>query len=292
MTFDALRAGGVNRATAVRQFASGKSTNAARVLKTLGDDVRATGFLGGDLGKFFRADLDSAGISHDFVDVSPQTRMCITLVEQSGGATELIEESKPLDPRDFETLLSKIEHHAKSAGVVILSGTLPPGAPADFYARCVRGANKTSRVILDAVGKPLIEAIKEKPFVVKPNQSEIARTLGIPIESDSQLRDAMCDLIARGATWVVCTRGTAPTLVTDGKEFWQVDTPKVKAINPIGSGDSFAAGLASGISKGLEIPRACILAVACGAANAMTADAGHVNPEDVHTLFTSAGGNA
>jgi tagatose 6-phosphate kinase len=290
MTFKSLALDAVNRAASVHEYASGKSVNVARVLHTLGDDVLATGFLGGDTGKFYRSDLDRAGIRHDFVTVEPSTRLCVTAVDESAGtATELIEESKPLQPRDYDTLLEKLASHLRDAKLLVLSGTLPPGASPDFYARCVMLAQPNVPVLLDAVGEPLLAALPLRPFVIKPNQSEVGRTLGINVDSDEYLRDGMRQLVNRGAKWVVVTRGRAGTLGTDGSSFWQVNTPTVKVISAIGSGDSFAAGLAAGLIRGDDVPHACVLGAACGSANAMTALAGHVRREDVEALAMQIG---
>src|SRR4051812_33973313 len=122
MTFEHLTLDGVNRATHVHQYASGKSVNAARVLHTLGDDVLATGFLGGDSGKFFRDDLDRSGIKHDFVSVDPSTRLCITVVDQSTAtATELIEEAAAVTGVDVAKLLQKLMKLSADAEVLVLS---------------------------------------------------------------------------------------------------------------------------------------------------------------------------
>jgi tagatose 6-phosphate kinase len=285
MTFTKVALDEVNRATSVHEYASGKSANVARVLHTLGHDVLAMGFLGGDSGKFYRSDLDRAGIPHDFVTVAPSTRLCTTVIDESTGtATELVEESKPLEARDFETLLEKLAAQLKNVDLLVLSGTLAPGANPDFYARCMKLARRDVRVILDAVGDPLLSALPLRPFVIKPNQSEVGRTLDADVDSEDALRGAMRELVSRGAKWVVVTRGRAGTLVTDGSSFWQVNTPKVKVISPIGSGDSFAAGLASALLKGDDVPQGCILAAACGSANAMTPLAGHVRREDLESL--------
>jgi tagatose 6-phosphate kinase len=139
-------------------------------------------------------------------------------------------------------------------------------------------------VILDAVGPSLLQALPKRPFLIKPNQSEVARTLGIEIGSEAVLRDAMHELVSRGSTWVVVTRAREGTLVTDGQDFFRLDSPPVNVVSAIGSGDAFAAGLASEIVRGKAVPQACVLATACGAANAMTPFAGHVRREDVDVL--------
>jgi tagatose 6-phosphate kinase len=287
MTFATLAVDGVNRATAVRQYASGKSTNVARVLHALGNDVLTTGFLGGDLGKFYRGDLDAAGIAHDFVEVEPATRLCITVVDESAHtATELIEESRPVGRAAYGTLQKKLAaminpKQIDRSALVVLSGTLPPDAPKSFYAHCVELAQPMSRVVLDAVGEPLLKALEWKPFVIKPNQAEVGRTLGMAVDTEGALRGGMKQLTEMGAPWVVVTRGRSGTLVTDGSSFWTISTPRVNVISAIGSGDAFAAGLSAGLARGEEVPQACALGVACGSANAMTADAGHLSTADV-----------
>lgn len=286
MIFSKITIDGVNRTQSVHEYAAGKSVNASRVLHTLGDDVLATGFLGGDRGRFIRADLDQIGIKHDFIEVEPVTRLCTTAIDQAAGtATELIEESRPIPNKHYDQLIDKLGSLLNRATMLVLSGSLPPDAPADFYARCVKIAGDRVRVVLDAVGAPLIQALPHRPFLIKPNQSEVGRTLGIATDTENALRDGMRKLIEHGATWVAVTRGPSGTLLSDGHSFWSLNTPSVKVISAIGSGDAFAAGLASGLSKGQTVPQACRLAVACGSANAMTPHSGHVDLPAVKSLI-------
>jgi tagatose 6-phosphate kinase len=288
MTFRRLLVDDVNRAIGIAQYASGKSINAARVLRALGKEVLATGFAGGDSGKFLRTDLDRAGIAHDFLEVTPPTRLCITVVdEEAGTATELIEEAAGVEQRAYAKLLREMDANLWRAKAVILSGSLPPGAPADLYARCVERCNQEHvPVVLDARGQALAHALACKPLIVKPNREELAATLGMPVDSEDALRTAMQKLVELGAQWIAVTLGKEGAMVSNGQDFWRILAPAVKAVSAIGSGDSFAAGLAAGIAQQEEIPQACALASACGAANALTAFAGHINVSDVKTLLS------
>src|SRR5439155_4364955 len=209
MTFSRLTIDAVNRATSIREYASGKGINVARVVHRLRKPCVATGFLGGDSGSFCRHDMDAAGIGHDFVTVASRTRMCVTLVDQaSRTATELIEEAGPVTASDTAKLLVKLELLLQHARVLVLSCTVAPGFGDDFYARCLRLAATTNvPAILDAKGAPLQLALAERPFVVKPNRVELSATVNHAIESDGQLRDAMRQIISRGANWVVVTNG-------------------------------------------------------------------------------------
>ena len=140
-------------------------------------------------------------------------------------------------------------------------------------------------MVLDAAGPPLEHALSAGPTVVKPNRRELAATVGSDLTSDAEFKRAIRTLIDRGPRWVVVTDGPHPTTVSDGNSFWTVSSPAVEVLSPIGSGDSFAAGLAEGLARGWDVPDSTRLAVACGAANAMTADAGHLRPGDVERLM-------
>ena len=287
MVFDRLVLDGVNRTHDVQQYASGKSINAARVLKTLGNDVSCTGFVGGDSGEFLLDDLDKSDIAHSFIRVEQSTRLCITLIDRgNSAATELIEESQPVAEHVYDQLLAKLRELLPDASAVLLCGSLPPDAPQDFYARCVNAAVSTGKlVLLDATGLPLQLALASRPTIIKPNRQELSQTVKVAVESDLELKSAIAALIAMGPQWAVVTNGSKDTVASDGKSFWRISSPKIEVVSAIGSGDAFAAGLIAGISTGQTIPHACQLAAACGAANAMTSMAGHVNPGDVNRLL-------
>jgi tagatose 6-phosphate kinase len=287
MVFDHLRLDAVNRAVEVIETASGKSLNVARVLHQLGEEAIATGFVGGESGKFIREDLDRAGIPHDLVTVTPKTRTCVTILDRATSqTTELVEESKEVDKPAWGKLRSRLAELLPRAKVMILSGSLTPRAPQDFYSFCVNRATEHAvNAIVDAAGEPLRRALAARPLVVKPNRAELAKSLDTPIESDAALRDAMKQLIEMGPAWCLVTQGKEGAVISDGDRFWRIGSPRVKAINPIGSGDSLAAGLASAIARGQPLPDACRLAIACGAANAMTLLPGQVRSDDVAKLL-------
>jgi tagatose 6-phosphate kinase len=107
------------------------------------------------------------------------------------------------------------------------------------------------------------------------------------VQTDDELKSAIQKLLAMGPKWAVVTDGAKETVVSDGAGFWKISTPKVEVVSPIGSGDSFAAGLMAGLTAGQTVPQACRLAAACGAANAMTDRAGHLEKSVVDRLLQS-----
>jgi len=286
MSFPRVLIDQVNRATTVLDSASGKSINVARVLHTLGESVIATGFLGGQGGALIRRDLEAAGIPHDFVTVAQNTRTCTTVIDLSTThATELVQEHAVIDPADWDQLRAKLAGLIPQSRIVVLSGSLPPQAPQDFYADCLKIANQHHiPVILDGRGTPLRHAMPHRPWVVKPNRAELAETVGFAIDTRAALRTAITQLIAGGPQWAVITMGPQGAVVSDGQSFWHLHVPKIESVNPIGSGDSFAAGIAAALSRGQAMPEAARLGAACAVANALTPLPGHIHLSDVERL--------
>jgi tagatose 6-phosphate kinase len=287
LKFAAIVPNGVNRALEVLETASGKSVNVARVLRELGEEALALGFLGGERSSFFRADLDRAGVRHDFVETAATTRICSTLLEQSSmAATELVEEPSPVTPAECRALLDKIDRSLAAAGLVVLSGSLAPGVDEDFYADCVRRARSAGvRAVLDAAGAPLTLALAERPFLVKPNRMELQYVSGIEIHCEDSLLQAIRTLVPDNAEWAAVTLGADGMIVSDGRRFLRIATPAIRAVNPIGSGDAVAAGFAAAIARGKPMQEAARLAAACGAANTLTDCSGHVRREDVQRIL-------
>jgi len=285
MIFDRVEQDAVNRAAEVIDYASGKSPNVARVLQTLGADVLEVGFAGGDRGRFLISDLQSAGIACEVVEVSSQTRLCTTVIDRSAGtATELVEESTPIEASAWSELHRKLSDLLPQARLCVFSGSLPPQAPQDYYARWAdRAAQLGIPMILDARGVPLRLALPHKGLIAKLNQQELASTLNRPLETDVAVCDAMREILPPDGMAIV-TLGARGALATDGRETWHVIPPKVKAVSAVGSGDAFAAGLALELSRDQSLSKALVIAAACGAANAMTPLAGHIIPDDVTLL--------
>jgi len=288
MIFAAVKLDAVNRAAKVKLTSAGKSINVARTLHTLGRDVLATGFLGGDSGKLIRQELGACGIAHDFLEVLPRTRTCITMIDQrSGQATELVEETVGLPETDYQRLLELLMAKIGSAEALVLSGSLPPGAAVDFYGRCVQAA-KGARipVVLDGRGGPLLAALEYAPTVVKPNRQELAETVGFAVDSDAKLRQGLRQLLECGPRWAIVTMGQDGAMAADRAGFWRVDIPRVKAVSPIGSGDAFAAGVAASLVDGADLPTALKLGAACGVANCLNCPAGHGRRQDIDRMLS------
>jgi tagatose 6-phosphate kinase len=288
MVFRILSLDAVNRATTTLDGIAGKSINVAKVLKALAEKPIATGFLGAERGSHIESALAKRGIETDFVNVAPETRQCTTVIDESAGTnTELVQESDAVPGEKYRELFDVVRKWVVRCRAIVISGTLTPRAPIDFYRRCTQLAKECDLLsVVDAKGPALIEALKARPGVVKPNRSELAATVGHELLSEADLMSAMRELCDQGALRVIVTSGKDPALAFDGQRFWRIHAPNIVAVNPIGSGDAFTAGLASHLLRGADLAEACRWASATGAANALTFMAGEIRRKDVQRLST------
>jgi len=288
MVFRKLALDDVNRAATTLDGAAGKSINVAKVLKALGENPIATGFLGGDRGALVAAALKQKGIETEFVKITPETRQCATVIDELAGTnTELIQESDAVPKEKYRQLMEVVRKWGSRCCAMVISGTLTPRAPTDFYRRCTQFASELGLLsVVDAKGPALTEALKARPGVVKPNRPELAATVGREFVGEADLMSAMRELCDRGALRVIVTSGKDPTLAFDGRQFWRIHAPKITAVNPIGSGDAFTAGLVWRLLRGADLGEACRWASATGAANALRLMAGEIRRKDVQRLAT------
>jgi len=290
MIFRELIIDSVNRASTTLEGAAGKAINVAKVLKALGEHPVATGFLGGDRGASILALLEAKRIDSDFVTVAARTRECITVIDKSSGEqTELVEESQPVAGAAYKKLIHLIRRHVHGCRAVVMSGTITPGGPVDFYKRCTHIARQAGALtVVDAQGVALIESLHARPGLVKPNRAELTATVGRKLPTQSAVIRAMRELHELGAERVVVTAGKDPALAFDGQKCWRIISSQVRAVNPIGSGDAFTAALVWRLVLGEDLGEACRWASASGAANALGAMPGEVNRQDVERLRRKA----
>jgi len=286
MVFRNLALDSVNRAVATYYGAAGKSFNVAKVLKSLGEEPVAVSFLGGDRGNYLREVMAGKGICLDCVNVAPRTRQCVTVIDECGKTqTELVEESARVSPEDFGHLLEIVRRRIHSATFVVMSGTIAPGGPANLYyelANLATEAGATS--VVDAQGEPLKEVLRAGPGLIKPNKLELEATVGRSLDRRSDVLTAMRELHERGAQRVVVTSGADEIIAFDGDAFWRIQPPPISAVNPIGSGDAFTAGVVHRLKRGDDLGEACRWGAAAGAANAINLLAGEVDRGDVERL--------
>jgi 1-phosphofructokinase family hexose kinase len=242
--------------------------------------ARTLALVGGHTGEAIRREFADLGVSSRWVISQTATRVCTTILDwKTGQTTELVENAGAISPDELDAFRNAYFEEAARADVVVLTGSLPAGIPATFYCDLIE--KTPGRVILDTQGEPLLVALERRPFVVKPNREELARSLNRCIESDAGLHNAMLELCHRGAGWVVVTQGKERVWICSERELVSVVPPPADVVNPIGSGDCLAAGIAVGLSRGDDLPDAVRLGVAAAAENVAQLLPARLDPERV-----------
>ncbi|MFD2368643.1 1-phosphofructokinase family hexose kinase [Brevibacillus sp. GCM10020057] len=290
-----LRPGQLHRTREQLSLAGGKGINVARVAKTLGADVIATGFIAGHNGQFIAEGCARAGITPAFVEIAGESRCCLTLLdEESGEVTEVLEQGPAVTEEDFAQLQGKLKQLASQAAFVAFSGSLPAGLLPDAYRTLLELVRQSgAEPILDASGAALANGLAGKPYLVKPNREEAEALLGYRLESVEAVRQALRDIQARGAERVFLSLGESGAWLLADEEEWHFPAVSLEqVVNPVGCGDALLAGLLTGRLKGLAWPDAARLGMASAAANALSLGAGMVDPAAVDRLVQQARGSS
>lgn len=279
---DAFQLDTVNRVQDVTKTAGGKGINVSRVLKQLGEEVAATGFIGGNLGDFIRQELKEMSVLDYFVSCDGETRNCIAVIHD-GKQTEILE-GGPTITNEQRSFLQQFKKSVEEAALITLSGSYPKGLPTNFYNELIDIAALANKpVLLDTSGGALKHALEneQKPFLIKPNEEELAALLNRELQTEEALIEALHHPLFKGIEWIVVTLGANGALVKHDEQVYRVEIPKVKAINPVGSGDSVIAGFASGLSKEMETTALIRYGVTMGLLNAMEAKTGTIDATKV-----------
>lgn len=249
-TVPQLHVGEAHRVTEVHTRAGGKGVNVARVLHQLGEPVVLCGFAGGAGGAVIDADLAASGLDHRLTPVAGDSRRAVAVV--AGGEATVFNEAGPTVTSDeWRRLVAEVADACLGADVLVLSGSLPPGAPVTGYAQLVELARRLGLLsVVDADGDVLGAALAAAPDVVKPNEAEAATALGRPVRSRTDAREAGLHLQRLGAQASVVSRGADGLVaVRDGESIEARLDRRVEG-NPTGAGDALVAALARGLGAG------------------------------------------
>ena len=261
LVFERLRVGHVNRATTAAWCGSGKVLNVGAALHQRDAQSLPLCPVGGMTGQQIRDNFAQRGIPARWLSTSAATRVCTTILDkETGETTELVENSAPLTEVELDAYAEAFAEESRVATIVVLSGSLPQGTPANYYRRLLE--RTSAKAILDVRGRELIECLPMRPLLVKPNREELAATVGRLLETSDDVATAMSELRSLGAEWVVVSDGPAPLLALGPGGLHRVEPPRVKVINPIGCGDALCAELALQIERGSPVMEAIRTAVA------------------------------
>lgn len=279
----------VNRVEKVQKTAGGKGLNVTRVLKQVGEDVIATGFIGGEIGSYVKKQLTRNDIKNSFVEIGNETRNCIAVLHD-GQQTEILEQGPTIQEHEALNFIEHLESILNNVEVVVISGSLPKGLASNYYVEIVELCKQCDvAVVLDCSGEALKKVLEsqQKPTVIKPNTEELSQLIGKNITDDIQeLKSVLSGQLFQGIEWIVVSLGAKGAFAKHNDKFYRVKIPKINVVNPVGSGDSTVAGIAASLAHALPDVGLLKNANVLGMLNAQEEQTGYVNLEYSEVLYS------
>jgi 6-phosphofructokinase 2 len=267
----------------------GGGINVARAIHALGGDALALFPAGGPTGELVARLLDAEGVRHRALPIAAWTRVNLNAQETAtGGQFRFVMPGPVLADEEWRAVLRALAALTPAPSHLVVSGSLPPGVPPDFYAQIVDQARRAgTKVTLDASGEPLRRAVARGVHLLKPSRREFEELTGEKaLDDDGVLAvarrlvdDRRCDVLvlslgARGVLWMSASGGGS------------IPAPRVPVRSTVGAGDSLVAGIVLALSRGDDLRQALAFGVAAGAASVMNPGTALCRAADVARLYT------
>ncbi|WP_404388365.1 1-phosphofructokinase [Ligilactobacillus animalis] len=265
-----LTLGEVNRMDYDNKLPGGKGINVSRILKELGLDNTAWGFLGGFTGEFVKESLEKIGLKTNFTPIKADTRINVKIKAQAeteinGRGPELTKEEIAAFTAQFDKLTAD--------DVVIFAGSLVPSLSDDFYFDLIKVIRqKGAQFVIDTTGESLLKTLPENPLVVKPNNHELAELFGVELNSIDDIVKYGKKLLEMGAKHVLISMAGDGGLMITKDKVYRSYAPKGTVINSVGAGDSMIGGFTGTYAKTKDPLEAFRYGLACGSATAFSED--------------------
>ena len=267
---DGMKPGEVNRSIRESIFYGGKGINVSCVLKMLGLETTALGFIAGFTGTALKDGVASLGIKADFIRL-PEGNTRINVKVKHGDETEINGQGPVITQEALEELFDKLDK-LTSDDILVLAGSIPNTLPDDVYEKIMaRLEPKGIRIAVDATKDLLLNVLKYHPFLIKPNNIELGEMFGVVCETREDIEHYAKELQKKGARNVLISMaGDGSMLITEDGEVFQMGTCKGKVVNSVGAGDSMVAGFIAGYLRDGDYYEALRTGTACGGGTAFS----------------------
>ena len=280
---DHFTCGVVNRTTKEIIYAGGKGINVSMVLKNLGFESTALGFLAGFTGDKIQSLLEEKGVSTDFISVAEgNSRINVKL--RSDEETEINGQGPRMTDEDVQKLYRKLDE-LKEGDTLILAGSIPDSLPGSMYMDIMKHLEKKNlNIVVDATKDLLVNVLEYHPFLIKPNNHELGEIFGVELKTRDEVVPYAKKMQKKGARNVlVSMAGEGAVLVTEDGQILKAQAPKGKLINSVGAGDSMVAGFVAGYLEAQDYKKAFTMGVCTGSASAFSEEM--ATKEEVIALY-------
>ena len=287
ITVDGLKLGDSNRWDSLRSYAGGKGIDVSRAIHEMGGQTVAYGFIGGAEGRELEILLDEEGVPFSFTPVEQATRTNFIINDAKSGEQTIINAAGPhISKKELDRFLEKLGRISPSPGLMVVSGSVPPGIPDDIYHTIIAETKRRGvRTILDSAVQWLEEGIKANPHLIKPNVHEAEELLKTELPTEEAVIKAARDLVGMGVEVVVISRAKDGIIAAKKGSLVKAVPPQVRVRSAVGAGDCATAGLALKLADGEPLVEACRLAVAMGTAAVLTPGTELCHRADVERLL-------
>ncbi|MBQ2836408.1 MAG: 1-phosphofructokinase [Clostridia bacterium] len=271
-----LKMNEINRAISEKILAGGKGINVSVVLKNLGFESIALGFIAGFTGKEIQGKVEEFGIKSDFVYIPDKfSRINVKLLLNIDGViseeTAINGDGPKISEDEVNQFMNKIEN-IKKEDFIVLAGSVSRNMKEDIYEKiCIKVKEKGAKIVADATGKLLVNVLKHNPFLIKPNKEELEEIFGKEIKTNEEIVIYAKKLQEMGAENVLISMDKdGAILITQDKKILYSEAPKGKVENSVGSGDSMVAGFLAGFITYKDYEKALKMGIAAGSASAFS----------------------
>ncbi len=265
-----VKDGETNRSSDTQFLAGGKGINVSQILNQLGVDNTAWGFVGGFTGEELIRQLNVKKINSDFVRISDDTRVNVKIHAQE--ETEINAAGPDITDQEIAAFKSRLDD-LEAGDVVVLSGSLAPSLPTDFYESLLPLIReKGAEFVVDTTGEALLRTLKFNPLVIKPNHHELADLFDTSFSSTADMLEAAKKLQKLGAQNVMISMAGEGAYLVTADHVYHANAATGTAVNSVGAGDSMIAGFVGTWFEKHDAAEGLRVGSACGGATAFTED--------------------
>jgi len=278
------------RCAAARRDPGGGGINVARVIRRLGGEVTAVYPRGGATGQLLSRLVEREHIASETTEIAADTREDFSVHEETTGQQfRFVLPGPALAEPEWRACLDKLGALANRAGFVVASGSLPPGAPPDFYARACRTVKSgDAKFVLDTSGPALKAALMEGVYLIKPNLGELREVVGEALNDEAGWVRACVGLVKGGrAAIVALTLGDRGALLVGRDRVLRAEPPPITPLSSVGAGDSFLGTMVWSLAAGFDLEYAFRLGVAAGSSAVLNPGTELAHPDDTRRLVAA-----